>query len=269
MCMKNLSSNASSLKRMSFKVMSLKVMACMLMFSPTVTIAATDATNPSELPPGDYVNGKKRAAEAARRVIPRLKTEMHKTGVTVGSPVFIRAFKHERELEVWVYNKNTKKYQEFKRYYIHGMSGSLGPKVYEGDRQAVEGFYTVGKWSLNPQSRFHLSFNLGYPNKYDKAHKRTGHSLMIHGNRVSAGCLAMTDYNIEEIYTLCAKALENGQKSIQVHSFPFRMTAENMKLMRTAKWYGFWLNLKTGYDAFEKNKVPPVVTVRGKSYIFK
>jgi len=139
---------------------------------------------------------------AAQRVIPRLRNEMLRTGVQVGSSVFIRVFKHERELEVWLYNKGTKTYQEFKRYHIHGMSGTLGPKIYEGDGQAVEGFYSVRKWSLNPQSRFHLSFNLGYPNKYDKAHKRTGHSLMVHGNRVSAGCLAMTDYNIRLAMTL-------------------------------------------------------------------
>ena len=237
--------------------------------TPNLSLAATDATNPSELSQGDYASGKKRAAEAAKRVIPRLKTEMHKTGVAVGNPVFIRVFKHERELEVWVYNKVTKRYQEFKRYHIHGISGRLGPKVYEGDLQAVEGFYTVGKWSLNPQSRFHLSFNLGYPNKYDKAHKRTGHSLMVHGNRVSAGCLAMTDYNIEEIYTLCDQALKYGQKSVQVHNFPFRMTEANMKQMKASEWYGFWQNLKTGYDLFEKSKLPPTVSVKGKRYVFK
>lgn len=245
-----------------------KIVVCLLMLS-SFLIAATDETNPSDLSQTNYANGNKRAKDAAQRVIPRLRNEMLRTGVQVGSSVFIRVFKHERELEVWLYNKGTKTYQEFKRYHIHGMSGTLGPKIYEGDGQAVEGFYSVRKWSLNPQSRFHLSFNLGYPNKYDKAHKRTGHSLMVHGNRVSAGCLAMTDYNIEEIYTLCAEALENGQKSIQVHNFPFRMTSENLKHMKTSRWYGFWLNLKTGYDAFEKHKIPPTVSVKGKRYVFK
>jgi len=203
MCMKKSSSPLSS------RVVSI-VMACGMIVSPSLCSAAIDETNPSELNPGDYASGKKRASDAAKRVIPRLKTEMHKTGVAAGNPVFIRVFKHE-------------------------------------DLQAVEGFYTVGKWSLNPQSRFHLSFNLGYPNKYDKAHKRTGHSLMVHGNSVSAGCLAMTDYNIEEIYTLCDQALKYGQN----------------------EWYGFWQNLKTGYDLFEKSKLPPTVSVKGKRYVFK
>lgn len=252
------------------KNFSLTSFAVLSLLSTGLCGAAPDETNPSKLSQRDYASGKKRSSDAAQRVIPRLKQQLAKKGLSVGSPVFIRVFKHSRELEVWVYSKTTKKYVEFKNYKIYGISGRLGPKTYEGDMQAVEGFYSVGKWSLNPQSRFHLSFNLGYPNTYDKAHKRTGHSLMVHGNRVSAGCLAMTDYNVEEIYTLCDQALKSGQKSVQVHNFPFRMTSENMKLMTgSSKWAGFWQNLKTGYDAFEKNKVPPVVSVSGKKYVFK
>jgi murein L,D-transpeptidase YafK len=228
-----------------------------------------DTTNPSELSEQDYANGAKRAADAAMRVIPRLKQEMFETGIAVGNPVFIRVFKQTRELEVWMLNKGTKKYQEFKRYRIMAMSGDLGPKLLEGDMQAPEGFYHVGRRALNPQSRFHLSFNLGYPNRYDRAHGRTGHSLMVHGNEVSAGCLAMTDYFIEEIYTLCAAAIENGQASIAVHSFPFRMTDVRMKQAKDNQWYSFWKNLKTGYDSFEKNKVPPSVKVSGKSYLVR
>lgn len=228
-----------------------------------------DTTNPSELSESDYANGTKRAADAAKRVTPRLNLEMLDTGIAVGNPVFIRVIKQTRELEVWVLNKKTKKYQEFKTYRIAGMSGQLGPKVFEGDMQAPEGFYHVGRGALNPQSRFHLSFNLGYPNKYDRVHGRTGHSLMVHGNDVSAGCLAMTDYYVEEIYTLCAAALRNGQTSVPVHSFPFRMTDANLKKEKDNQWYSFWKNLKTGYDVFEKSKVPPRVKVSGKSYVFK
>ncbi len=249
--------------------LSLTSIAMLSLLGAGLCASAPDETNPSQLSPADYASGKKRSADAAQRVIPRLKKELAVKGLSVGSPVFIRVFKQSRELEVWVYNKSTKRYQEFKNYKIHGMSGKLGPKTYEGDMQAVEGFYTVGKWSLNPQSRFHLSFNLGYPNKYDKAHKRTGHSLMVHGNRVSAGCLAMTDYNVEEIYTLCDQALKYGQNSIEVHSFPFRMNDYNMNLMKKSKYYGFWQNLKTGYDAFEKNQIPPSVSVSEKKYVFK
>lgn len=246
--------------------------ACLFTFAGSSAIGVAkviDTTNPSELSERDYANGAKRAADAAKRVTPRLKQEMFKTGIAVGNPVFIRVIKQTRELEVWVLNKKTQKYQEFKRYRIMGMSGHLGPKVLEGDMQAPEGFYSVGRRALNPQSRFHLSFNLGYPNRYDRAHGRTGHSLMVHGNQVSAGCFAMTDYYVEEIYTLCAAAISNGQGSVPVHSFPFRMTDAKLKEMNGHQWHGFWRNLKTGYDAFEKNKIPPSVNVSGKQYVFK
>jgi murein L,D-transpeptidase YafK len=246
--------------------------ACLFTFAGSSAIGVAkviDTTNPSELSERDYANGAKRAADAAKRVTPRLTQEMFQTGIAVGNPVFIRVIKQTRVLEVWLLNKETKKYQEFKKYRIMGMSGKLGPKVFEGDMQAPEGFYSVGRRALNPQSRFHLSFNLGYPNRYDRAHARTGHSLMVHGNHVSAGCLAMTDYYVEEIYTLCAAAIKNGQISVPVHIFPFRMTDFNLKEMEENQWHSFWKNLKTGYDAFEENNVPPSVKVSGKKYVFR
>ena len=121
---------------------------------------------------------------------------------------------------------------------------------------------------MNPNSRFHLSFNLGYPNAYDRAHGRTGDYLMVHGNRVSIGCFAMTDEKIEEIYTLCAAALAGGQKFFRVHCFPFRMTDARMARAAGSRWEGFWKNLRTGYAAFEKDKIPPNVSVRQKRYVF-
>jgi len=249
----------------------LSILSLVVFISLSVQVRGTvkDSTNPSKLSSQDYAHGGKRSSEAARRVIPRLETEMYKSGVAVGNPVFIRVIKQTRELEVWLMNKQTKKYQEFKTYRIMGMSGKLGPKQFEGDMQAVEGFYNISRNSLNAQSRFHLSFNLGYPNRYDRAHGRTGFALMVHGNRVSAGCYAMTDYYVEEIYTLCSEALRNGQGSIAVHCFPFRMTDEKLKASQSSKWYGFWKNLKTGYDVFEKKQVPPKVGVSGRAYTFK
>ena len=121
---------------------------------------------------------------------------------------------------------------------------------------------------MNPRSRFHLSFNIGYPNTYDRAHKRTGSALMVHGNCVSIGCYAMTDAGIEEIYSLCDAALMNGQRFFRVHAFPFRMTNTNMKRHQSSKWIVEWKNLKQGYDWFEKTKRPPNVTVSGKQYLF-
>ena len=183
---------------------------------------------------------------------------------TVGDAVFLRIFKKESLLEVWI--RSETEYVHLKDYKICAYSGNLGPKLKEGDRQSPEGFYKVKKHQLNPNSKFHLSFNLGYPNKYDRAHKRTGSFFMVHGNCVSIGCYAMTNAKIEEIYALVEGALEKGQKYIQVHAYPFRMTEENMALYSENKWYDFWMNLKEGYDYFEAEKLPPLVKVKNKSY---
>ena len=183
----------------------------------------------------------------------------------IGDPIFIRIFKEESRLEIWI--RTGTEYQFLKEYRICSYSGSLGPKLKEGDKQSPEGFYKVKKHQLNPNSKFHLSFNLGYPNKYDRAHERTGSFLMVHGNCVSDGCYAMTDDKIEEIYALVEGALQKGQKYVQVHAYPFHMTEENMALFSDNEWYDFWVNLKEGYDYFEAEKLPPLVKVEHKQYI--
>lgn len=218
-----------------------------------------------DLTDSEYAHGPTRAKDAAERVMPRLEKELQAKGLSLGSPVFIRIFKETRELEVWL--QKGEKFSHFKTYQIAAMSGRLGPKEQEGDNQAPEGFYFVPSRQMNPQSRFHLSFNIGYPNSYDQAHGRTGSALMVHGNRVSIGCYAMTDYYIEEIYTLCAAALENGQPFFRVHSFPFRLTEGNLAKHKTKQWHSFWQNLKPGYDYFEKHRTPPNVIVREKEYV--
>ena len=183
----------------------------------------------------------------------------------IGDPVFIRIFKEESLLEVWI--RSGTEYQHLKDYFICAYSGYLGPKLQEGDRQAPEGFYRVKKHQLNPNSKFHLSFNLGFPNAYDQAHERTGSFLMVHGNCVSDGCYAMTDEKIEEIYTLVESALQKGQEYVQVHAFPFRMTDINMALYGNSEWYDFWMNLKEGYEYFELEKLPPHVKVENRRYM--
>jgi murein L,D-transpeptidase YafK len=187
-------------------------------------------------------------------------------GAEVGDPVFIRIFKYTAELEVWI--KVGSHYKLLHTYEICRQSGYLGPKLKEGDRQGPEGFYYVSKSRLNPNSKFHLAFNIGYPNAYDRAHRRTGSALMIHGDCVSVGCFAMTDARIEEIYELVEKALDHGQKIVRVHSFPFRMTSEKMEHYRYSEWYSFWSNLKEGYDYFEEKRVPPDVGVENMKYVF-
>ena len=186
----------------------------------------------------------------------------------VGDPVFIRIFKKEAELEVWMMPAGQQEYQLIQTYPICAFSGDLGPKLREGDKQSPEGFYYVTKGRLNPNSRFHLSFNLGYPNRYDRAHGRTGSFLMVHGSCVSIGCYAMTDSKIEEIYELVEQALIQGQKIVRVHAFPFRMTEKNMHRYHEHKWYHFWENLKEGYDRFEAHHLPPNVWVKQRKYLF-
>ena len=201
-----------------------------------------------------------------RSVGPRLITSLAKANLQLGAPSFIRVFKEEHQLEVWLKHEDT--YTLFKSYQICTYSGKLGPKLKEGDRQSPEGFYSVNTSALNPNSSYHLSFNLGFPNAYDQAHSRTGSYLMVHGNCVSIGCYAMTNQSIEEIYLIVEAALLAGQSSVPVHAFPFKMTAERLRSERDNQWYPYWNNLKAGYDLFVKNAVPPAVTVRNGHYIF-
>lgn len=208
-----------------------------------------------------------RSRAAIERVQPTLEAELGDRGLEFGAPIFIRVFKEPRILEVWVEAKNG--FVLFRTYDICTYSGTLGPKLRTGDRQSPEGFYFVTPNRLNPVSRFHLSFNLGFPNAYDRAHGRTGSYLMIHGNCVSIGCYAMTDAAIEEIYALADAALRNGQPFFRVHIFPFEMTAVNLRARRSSRWAGFWRNLKEGYDWFERTRRPPNVDVENGRYVFE
>ena len=208
-----------------------------------------------------------RAAGVAKRINPELQKNLKEKGLALGAPVFMRIFKEDSALEVWL--RNEKEYQLFKTYKVCTFSGNLGPKTKVGDLQSPEGFYTVTSKQLNPSSRFHLSFNLGYPNAYDRAHQRTGDALMVHGNCVSIGCYAMTDSQIEEIYTIAAAALKAGQPNFQVQALPFRLTDENLAAHKNSPWLSFWQNLKTGYDYFEQHKKPPKISVKNKQYVFE
>jgi murein L,D-transpeptidase YafK len=186
-------------------------------------------------------------------------------GMKQESPIFIRVFKEESELEVWKLKDG--RFQHFRTYAICAWSGGLGPKVQQGDRQAPEGFYTISRPQMNPNSLYHLAFNIGFPNAYDHANGHTGSALMIHGNCKSAGCYAMTDAYIEEIYALAREAFNGGQTRFHVHAFPFRMTADNMERHRDSPWYSFWARLKEGYDAFDAAGKPPIVKVCSKQYL--
>lgn len=187
-------------------------------------------------------------------------------GMDATAPIFVRIFKEESELEVWKL-RGDGRYYHFKTYPICNWSGELGPKLKKGDRQAPEGFYTITYDQLNPDSKFHLAFNLGYPNAYDKAKYRTGQHLMVHGDCKSAGCYAMTDALIEEIYALAREALRGGQSKFDVHAYPFRMTDAKLARHRKSKWYAFWRTMKRGYDYFESHRIPPAVAVCERRYV--
>jgi len=208
----------------------------------------------------------------ARHVVP-FETALAKKGLSFGKPIFLRITKTQSlrdkqgRLEAFVENEEGD-FRLFKTWDICTYSGELGPKLKRGDGQSPEGFYFVKPGQMNPYSSYHLSFNLGYPNAYDRAHGRTGDYLMVHGDCVSIGCYAMTDEGIEEIYTLAAGALKGGQPFMRVHVFPFPMTEENISAHKDNANIEFWRNLKTGWDWFERKSRPPNVNVAQKRYVF-
>ena len=206
-----------------------------------------------------------RAEDAARRVRPQLAADLAAADLRFGAPVLLRIFKHEHELEVWV--DDGARFRRFRTYPICTFSGAPGPKLRQGDGQAPEGFYSVGAGQLNPYSSYHLSFDLGYPNAYDRAHGRTGSLLMVHGDCVSIGCYAMGDAQIEQIYTLVAAALAGGQRRVEVHAFPFRYATPPDPHWRRGEWGAFWAELEPAYRALEATGKAPVVRVVGRRYV--
>jgi murein L,D-transpeptidase YafK len=182
------------------------------------------------------------------------------------SPIVVRLFKEEAELEVWKQD-TTGRFQILKTYPICRWSGDLGPKLYEGDRQAPEGFYTITPELMNPNSNYYLSINFGFPNTFDKANKRSGSFLMIHGDCLSAGCYAMTDEQISEIYSLARDAL-SGRPSFQIQAYPFRLTPANLARHRNSPNLPFWKMLKVGNDHFETTQREPRVDVCNRRYVF-
>lgn len=210
---------------------------------------------------------------AVAKWTPRLERALAAKGMSLGQPVFLRITKTKTpddktgKLEAFI--ETDGQFKLFKSWEICTYSGALGPKLKEGDGQSPEGFYFVTAGRLNPYSSYHLSFNLGYPNAYDRAHGRTGRYLMVHGGCVSIGCYAMTDEGIEEIYTLLHAALEGGQSFVRVHVFPFPMTENNMTTHNDNPNVPFWMNLRTGWDWFEAYARPPNVTVKDGRYVFE
>jgi murein L,D-transpeptidase YafK len=197
----------------------------------------------------------------------KIVAEIDTKNMTAQSPILMRIFKEESELEIWKEDRSGR-FALLRSYPICRWSGELGPKIKAGDRQAPEGFYTITPGLMNPNSNYYLAINTGFPNAYDRANERTGHFLMIHGDCSSAGCYAMTDEQIGEIYALAREAFFGGQKSFQVQAYPFRMTPLNMARHRGSPHMAFWRMLKEGNDHFEVTRMPPKVDVCEKRYVF-
>ncbi|MDQ0467931.1 L,D-transpeptidase family protein [Labrys wisconsinensis] len=197
----------------------------------------------------------------------KLLADMQAKGMTRSAPVLVRIYKQESELELWK-QTNSGRYALLKTYPICRWSGQLGPKKVEGDRQVPEGFYSVAQSQMNPNSQYYLSFDVGYPNNFDRTLGRAGGDIMVHGGCSSRGCFAMTNDQMGEIYAVAREALQGGQGAFQVQSLPFRMTAENMVRNRRNPNYGFWQNLKEGADNFEVTKQPVQVAACGSRYVF-
>ncbi|WP_371347420.1 L,D-transpeptidase family protein [Ancylobacter sp. IITR112] len=206
-------------------------------------------------------------SKASKSLSPQTLALIDQKGMTKSSPIVVRIFKEESELEVWK-ETTSGEYALLKTYPICRWSGELGPKVREGDRQAPEGFYAITPGQMNPNSSYYLAFDLGFPNAYDRAWGRSGSNLMVHGDCSSRGCYAMTDEQVQEIFALGRESFYGGQRSFQVQAYPFRMTTDNLVRHRNNPNLAFWKMLKEGSDVFEITKAPPKVDYCGKRYVF-
>jgi murein L,D-transpeptidase YafK len=205
--------------------------------------------------------------KASRPLSNEMTSLIERKGMAKETPVLVRIFKEESELEVWK-QTTAGSYELLKTYPICRWSGELGPKVKQGDRQAPEGFYMITPGLMNPHSSYYLAFNMGFPNSFDKALGRSGSNLMVHGDCSSSGCYAMTDEQIGEIFALARDSFEGGQRAFQVQAYPFRMTPVNLAKHRNNPNIAFWRMLKEGNDHFEVTRQEPKVEVCDQRYVF-
>ncbi len=185
--------------------------------------------------------------------------------VVPGTPILIRIFKEESELELWM--QRGERYVRFATYPVCNWSGTLGPKLAEGDKQSPEGFYSVTRRQLHRSGKWPRSLNLGFPNAHDRSLLRTGSYILVHGGCSSVGCFAMTDAVISEIFALVEASIAAGQEHVPVHVFPFRMSGANLARRQQSPWGGFWEELKAAYDSFELTGVPPRISTCNGRYV--
>jgi murein L,D-transpeptidase YafK len=236
------------------------------------TIIALLAITTAMTPPSSFFSQQlkfPRVAKAQKNKGNAVEALLKSKGVNTDEfDLFLRAFKKEQKLEVWAKNKGNGSFVMLKDYDFCASTGMLGPKRRSGDKQMPEGFYTIN--FFNPQSNYHLSFRINYPNESDLVFAdklNPGDNIFIHGDCVTIGCIPIGNDNIEELYLLAAKAKSSGD--ISVHIFPYRMTKINFGSMKTEyPAHGeFWSWLKSGYDYFENNKTLPNISITDGRYV--
>lgn len=184
------------------------------------------------------------------------------------SKIYMRVFKSEDILELWALNDNTQTYEMIKKYGVCAMSGVLGPKRKQGDKQVPEGFYNIDLF--NPYSAYHLSLHVDYPNKADRLRQpksgNLGGDIYVHGQCKSIGCVSITNNFIKEIYILATEVRNKGQFPIPIHIFPARLS--DLKYNILSKVYArkpslliLWHSLKEGYDYFEETGKLPTINI--------
>jgi murein L,D-transpeptidase YafK len=243
------------------------VCAVLLSLGATVAggpVAGDEGAAPEELAQAYGKLGVNRVAYDASAE-EELERRLAARGMELGDPILIRIFKVEAEVELWM--QVGQRFELFTTYPICNWSGTLGPKLSEGDKQSPEGLYAIGSRQLRRSVRWRRSLDIGFPNTFDRAFRRTGSDVLLHGGCTSTGCFAMTDQVIEEIFQLSRAALSHGQKRIHVHAFPFRMTTKNLAAHASSEWEDFWANLKEAYDLFERTRRPPSVSVCNNRYV--
>ncbi len=226
---------------------------------------------PAPPAPADWqaLSAEARLTNVRARLLPGLADELARIGAQLGDATYLRVFKETRQMELWL--RSAENWALFRSYPIATFSGTLGPKLQEGDRQAPEGFYSITPAALNPLSSYHLAIKIGYPNEFDRQNQRTGSFIMVHGREVSIGCFAMTDPFIEEIYLIVEAALKAGQREVPIHIFPFHMEAARLSpenLPPDHAWHDFWHQLQPAYTHFQLTRdLPRVQVTQGRYHL--
>ena len=225
----------------------------------TIAFSGCHAPPQFTLQPADFA-GRAQAAD-------RLQEKLHTKGFHFGAPVHLMAYKREHLMELWL-ERNDGNFERFHTYDICNFSGTLGPKLQEGDRQTPEGFYEIMPQMLNPWSAFHLGVNLGFPNHYDQSKGRTGSLIAIHGGCSSIGCYAMGNRGVEEIYLIIEQAFLQGAQRATFAAYPFRPSEENLQAIQGHQWEEFWQNIFESHRHFEAKRRPPYYGIRKDRYLF-